>query len=127
MGGGGLEPARHRERRAGAGRHAGDSTIGVREERFAVDDHELAVEALHRPDAVVAAREHLADGEIAVVVTVHQRGNRARLHDEMRRFGIVVESGASERGDVQRTDETVVDDVAGHRASLIARTIAAIP
>ena len=40
--------------------------------------------------------------------------------------GVVVEAGAGERAHVERADETIVDDVTGHRERLNAFTIVAI-
>ena len=79
----GREPARDDERRLRLGRHRVDAPVGVRDPRLAVDDHELAVEVLDRADAEVGARQQVADADVAVVVTVHQRRDRAGLDHQV--------------------------------------------
>ena len=55
------------------GRHVGDA-VGADVPELAVDHHQLAVEALEGADAERAPAPELADGHLAVVAALHERG-----------------------------------------------------
>ena len=127
-------PARCR-RVVGANRHTTANGVGVssgtaRTCPSAATTHgspsritELAVEVLDGADAEVAVLEQLAHRRVAVEGAGHQRVECARLERGVLDRGIVREAGPRERPDVQRADQSVVDDVAGHARSV--RTAAA--
>ena len=91
-----------------------DGSVSMGRPRATINNDEFAVERLHGSDSERAKSKDFGECGVAVVATGHERLERSGLDDSVFLGRIVVETGAGERPNMERPDEPVVDDVAGH-------------
>ena len=118
----GGEGADHREGGPGRRGDLADAPLVVHHEGGSVDDDELTPEVLDGAEAEVAMFEDLAQRHVAVEAPGHQGVEGPGLEGGVLGPGVVVESGAVQKAQVQGPQQPVVHDVARrHLATSVAR------